>query len=70
VVDRAVPAADTDDTAIDMADLAVGRDVRAIDRAIPAPSKSQNHFFGQILFKLADNVYNGKNGIPLFLFFF
>jgi hypothetical protein len=30
------------------------------------PSKSRNHFFGQILSKLADNVYNGKSGIPLF----
>ncbi len=27
-----------------------------------------NHFFGQILLKLAGNVNNGKNGIPLFYF--
>jgi hypothetical protein len=34
------------------------------------PTKSRNHFFEQILFKLADNVYNSKNGIPLLLFLF
>jgi hypothetical protein len=29
-----------------------------------------NQFFGQILLKLAGNVNNGKNGIPLFYFIF
>jgi hypothetical protein len=28
--------------------------------------KSRNHFFGQILIKLADSVYIRKMGIPLF----
>jgi hypothetical protein len=31
--------------------------------------KAVNHFLGQILLKLAVNVNNGKNGIPLFILF-
>jgi hypothetical protein len=31
--------------------------------------KADSHFFRPILLKLAGNVKNGKNRIPLFLFF-
>ncbi len=34
------------------------------------PIKADSHFFRPILLKLAGNVKNGKNRIPLFLFFF
>jgi hypothetical protein len=34
------------------------------------PIKADSHFFWPILLKLAGNVKNGKNSIPLFLFFF
>jgi hypothetical protein len=37
---------------------------------IPYPINVLNHFLGQILFKLAEIVKNGKNGIPLFCFIF
>jgi hypothetical protein len=34
------------------------------------PFKAVNQFFGRMLLKLAENIHNGKNGIPFFCLFF